>query len=170
MADACQDQIAQIYNEHHRWLHNWLGRRLGNRCDAPDLLQSTFEQVLRRPQATLDAAEPRAWLTAIARHLVIDHQRRQLVERAFLDALAALPEPLAPPPEERLAILETVVRLDAMLCGLGSRVRTAFLLSRLDGLSYADIARQQGVSLRTVEGDMAQAIAHCIAVRPRLAA
>ncbi|MNU05701.1 putative RNA polymerase sigma factor FecI [compost metagenome] len=51
--------------------------------------------------------------------------------------------------------------MDALLDGLPPKVRTAFLLSRLDGLGYKEIAAQLGVSLRSVESYMAKAIRHC---------
>src|SRR5256885_5890398 len=38
--------------------------------------------------------------------------RRRAIEQAYLDALAAMPEPVAPPPEVRLMVLETLVEID----------------------------------------------------------
>ncbi len=170
MTASCQQRqdIARLYSDHQAWIGHWLRRRLVNSADAPDLLQSTFEQVLLKPRPALEATEPRGWLTAIARHLLIDHQRRQRMEQAFRASLASLPEACLPSAEEQLLILESVIRLDAMLNGLGPKVRTAFLLSRLDGLTYPEIARQMGVSLRSVENYMAKAIAHCSAIRRQL--
>lgn len=170
MTASCQQRqaIARLYSDHHLWIQHWLRRRLANSADAPDLLHNTFEQVLLKPRAALEAAEPRGWLTAIARHLLIDHQRRQRMEQAFRETLAGLPEAHVPSAEEQLLILDSLVRLDAMLSGLGPRIRTAFLLSRLDGLTYPEIARQMRVSLRSVENYMAKGIAHCSAMRRQL--
>jgi RNA polymerase sigma factor (sigma-70 family) len=109
--------------------------------------------------------EPRAWLTTIAHGLVIDHVRRRSLERACLEAIAALPEPMAPSPETQMLLVEALVRIDAMLDGLPSKARSAFLLSRLDGLGYADIAQRLNVSLSSVEKYMATAIRHCLALR-----
>jgi RNA polymerase sigma-70 factor (ECF subfamily) len=36
--------------------------------------------------------EPRAYLTTIARNLLINHVRRRAIEQAYLDALALMPE------------------------------------------------------------------------------
>ncbi|MEG0447756.1 MAG: sigma-70 family RNA polymerase sigma factor, partial [Comamonas sp.] len=81
---------------------------------------------------------------------------------AWLDAMAQLPEPMAPSPEQQLLILETLHQIDAMLDGLPPKVREAFLLSQLDGLTYAQVAQQLGVTDRTVKRYMAQAFAQCI--------
>ena len=66
-----------------------------------------------------------------------------------------------PSPESQLILLETLARVDALLDGLRPKVRMAFLLSRLEGLSYKQIAVRLGVSLASVEKYMASAIRHC---------
>jgi RNA polymerase sigma-70 factor (ECF subfamily) len=164
------NDIALLYSDHHGWLVGWLRRRLGNPCDAADLAQDTFVRVLGRPQSLHGVREPRAWLTTIAHGLVVDHTRRAALERACLDAIASLPEPLGPPAEERHLLIESLVRIDNLLAGLPAKARSAFLLSRLEGLSYPEIARQLGVCLSSVEKYMATAIRHCLALRKDLKA
>ncbi|QPR34624.1 sigma-70 family RNA polymerase sigma factor [Delftia acidovorans] len=162
--------IALLYSDHHGWLVGWLRRRLGNPCDAADLAQDTFLRVLGKPQSLHGVREPRAWLTTIAHGLVVDHTRRAALERACLDAIASLPEPLAPSAEERHLLIESLVRMDNLLAGLPPKARSAFLLSRLEGLSYPEIALQLGVCLSSVEKYMAAAIRHCLALRKELTA
>ncbi|WP_326542075.1 sigma-70 family RNA polymerase sigma factor [Pseudorhodoferax sp.] len=157
--------IALLYQDHHGWLVGWLRRRLGHAGDAADLAHDTFVRVLGKPQALAQVREPRAWLSTIAHGLVVDHVRRAALERACLDAIAALPAALAPSAEERHLLVETLVRIDALLAGLPAKARSAFLLSRLDGLSYPEIAARLGVCLSSVEKYMATAIRHCLALR-----
>eukprot|EP01032_Pedospumella_encystans_P036726 gene36726-41568_t len=154
--------VETLYGDHHAWLQGWLRRKLGNACDAADLAQDTFMRVLGRPRELAELREPRAWLTTIAHGLAVDHVRRKTLERACLDAIAHLPEPQAPSPEAQLMLVEALVRIDAMLDGLAPKARSAFLLSRLEGLGYNEIARQLGVSLSSVEKYMATAIRHCL--------
>ena len=80
----------------------------------------------------------------------------------LLATLAQLSAPTVPSVEDRLLILETLHQIDAMLDGLGAKVRTAFLLSQLEGLAYADIAARLNVSERTVKRYMVQAFEQCI--------
>ena len=70
--------------------------------------------------------------------------------------------------QERLILLQTLTRIDALLDGLRPRVRTAFLLSRLEGLGYQAIAGRLGVSVSSVEKYMATAIRHCFLARNSL--
>ena len=84
------------------------------------------------------------------------------MERAYLDALAARPQAVQPSPEAQALILETLTELDALLDRLPSRVRQAFLLAQLEGLTYAVIAERLGVSERMVKKYMAQAMLHCL--------
>ena len=102
-------------------------------------------------------------LVHIAKGLMVDHWRRQTVERAYLDALAAMPEPLAPSPESRALILETLIRIDAALEALPARTREIFLLAQFDGLKYDAIADRMSVSLATVKRHMQTGFVACLA-------
>ena len=152
---------ASLFTGHQGWLLQRLLLRLRNRAEAEDVASETFVRVLHAGRLAA-IREPRAYLTTVARRLLIDHYRRQSLEQAWLATLAQLPAPTAPSVEERLLILETLQQIDAMLDGLGAKVRTAFLLSQLEGMAYADIAARLHVSERTVKRYMVQALTQCI--------
>lgn len=157
--DTSQD-LQTLYGNNHGWLQGWLRRRLGNAFDAADLAQDTFVRILvsgRMP----DAAQSRAHLTQIAKGLVIDLHRRRVLEAAYLEALAHLPETLAPSPEERALALEALLLLDAALGGLPAKVRETFMLSQLDGLTYSAIAAQLDISVGAVRKYMLRAALAC---------
>jgi len=107
-------------------------------------------------------SEPRAYLTTVAKRLVIDHYRRRSLEQAWLDTLALMPENFMPAPEERLIMLETLHQVDTMLDGLPPPVRSAFLLAQLEGLTYAEIAVRLNLSERTIKRHMVRALEQCI--------
>lgn len=153
--------IRALYIDHHAWLLGWLRRRLHHGDSAADLAQDTFVHILGKPERLQELRQPRAWLSTVAHGLLVDRVRRQRVERAYLEAIAHLPEAEVPSPESQLILLETLARVDALLDGLRPKVRMAFLLSRLEGLSYKEIAVRLAVSLGSVEKYMASAIRHC---------
>jgi RNA polymerase sigma-70 factor (ECF subfamily) len=97
---------------------------------------------------------------------MVDQFRRKAVEQAYLQALMHLPEAMAPSPEEQLAMMETILQLDHLLNGLKPVVRSVFLLSKLEGLTYPEIAATLGIALRTVEAHMAVALRHALVKRP----
>lgn len=160
------DPLHSLYSDHHGWLQGWLRRKLGCAHQAADLAQDAFLKVIARHEA-LYLTEARALLTTIARGLVIDHYRRAALERAYLDALAVLPEAETPSPEARYLLLETLIEIDRLLDGLPPKVRRAFLLSQIDGCTYAQIARELGVSLSSVQQYMTRAYGVCYAALQR---
>lgn len=154
------NDIAILYRQHHGWLRGWLQRKVGNAFDAADLAQATFLRVLA-PRGMQGVQEPRAYLTTIARNLLINHVRRRAIEQAYLDALALMPEPVAPPPEVRLMFFERLVELDRRLAGLPAQARQAFLLVQLDGMGQQEVATELGISLSTVKRHLARAALRC---------
>ncbi|MBU9810735.1 sigma-70 family RNA polymerase sigma factor [Rahnella sp. C60] len=150
-----------LYSSHHRWLKNWLRFKLGSANDADDLAQDTFMRVLTGDSAQ-EIREPKSFLCTIARRVMVDFFRRNALERAYLDMLALMPEEHMPSPEQRQCLLETLQQIDTMLDGLGEKVRQAFLLSQLEGLTYPVIAERLNVSVSSVKKYMAKATEHCL--------
>jgi RNA polymerase sigma factor (sigma-70 family) len=158
--------VEALYNEHHTWLRGWLFRRLRDAADASDLAQDTFVRILSTdntsPTPVTALHEPRAFLATVARRLLINHIRRQSLEQAYLDTLAALPEAYLPSPEQQMLWLEELQAVDAMLYGLSDKVRAVFVLSQIEGMTYAEIATELSISERSVKRYMAQAMTECI--------
>jgi RNA polymerase sigma-70 factor (ECF subfamily) len=154
------DQVDRLYVSHHGWLVGWLRGKLGSDGDAADIAQDTFVRLLGR-RVEQDLREPRSYLATIAQGLVVDFFRHRRLERAYLDTIATLPEEHIPSLESRAILLETLCRIDAMLDGMKPVVRRAFLMSQLEGMTYAEIAAQLNVTKRTVGNYMATALEHC---------
>lgn len=159
------EHVSDLYVEHRGWLQRWLTHKLS--CDekALDLLQATFIRLMAKPEKLGDLREPRAYLTTIANGLVSDHWRRQSVEQTYLDALTLHPTEHQPSEEQRALAIELLTQLNTLLQQMKPLIRSAFLLSQLDGLTYRQIADQLHVSERTVKSYMALAMLHCLRLK-----
>jgi len=154
--------IEALYKNHHAWLQSWLRRRLGHAGDAADLAHDTFIRLMLAPRNVDAADEPRAFLTHVAKGLVVDLWRRREIERAYLETLQALPEPHAPSPETQLQVIEALVQIDRLLAGLAPRTRQVFLLAQLDGLSLQQISDQVAMPVITVRRHIHKALLRCL--------
>ena len=158
-----QSAITDLYCEHHGWLFSWLRRKLGCAHNAADLAQDTFARILNARESVATLREPRAFLSTTARRLIIDQVRRKQIENAYLQELALTAEVLEgfQSPEQILTTLEALEQIAFILEGMQEKARQAFVLYYLDGLTQCEIARQLGLSDRTVRKYLIQALLHC---------
>lgn len=158
---ALQQEVKALYSDHHGWLYAWLRRRLGCSHNAADLAHDTYLRVIASGRAPApDEARPH--LMQIAKGLVVDRHRRQLIEQAYLEALARQPKDFAPSPEDRAIALQGLLRIDAMLARLAPKVRETFFLSQFDELTYRQIAARLGISVAAVRKYMLKAMEACV--------
>lgn len=154
--------LETLFRNHYAWLRERLRRHTDSPHGAEDVASEAFLH-LAQHRALDEVREPRALLTTIARRVLFETWRRRDLERAYLDALAQMPEAVHPSPEERALVMEMLVAVSAALDGLPPKPRKAFLLSQLDGMTYADIARELGVSVSMVRQYMVRALAAVVA-------
>jgi RNA polymerase sigma-70 factor (ECF subfamily) len=146
-----------MYREHHAWLFALVRRHAGGHpADAWDLVQDTFERLLRQTYL-----EQRGWsrgyLATIARRLLIDRHRRRALEAAYLAALAQQPELFSPSPEMLAQVSQQLLAVCAVLDRMPPRMRRVFLLARLQGLPYEAIADRLKLTVNVVQKDMVHA-------------
>ncbi|MFU8927069.1 sigma-70 family RNA polymerase sigma factor [Acinetobacter puyangensis] len=157
--------FSQIYQSHHSTLLRWFNSKLNHQQQAEDLSHEVFYRILKS-EYQQDIKEPKAWLLGIAKHIVIDHWRKQHIERLYLDALRYIPEDYHPSAEHEACIRESIYQVHFILEQLPARVAQTFLLARLDGLNYVQIAEQLNISETTVKRDMKQAFLACMQIDP----
>ncbi len=155
-----QENIETLYKDHHGWLQRWLRGRLGCEHRAADLAHDTYVRALISDNIPADN-QPRRYLTRIAKSLMIDFFRRRQIEEAYLQTISCLPEPEVPSAETQHLVVETLLEIDQMLHTLPHKVQRAFLMRKIDGASYYEIATVLGVSISSVEKYVARALTTC---------
>jgi RNA polymerase sigma-70 factor (ECF subfamily) len=119
---------------------------------ADDLTQDTYLRAFRALPAFEGRSSARTWLLGIARRACADHlravvRRRRLDERLALQAHTETPHP---DPAHRLGAADLLDRLS-------DERRTAFVLTQVLGMSYAEAADVEDVPVGTIRSRVARA-------------
>lgn len=140
-------------------LVSWFRRRVPDAAEAEDLTQESFLRISQLADHE-SVIHFEAYLFRTARSVLADRHRRRIVRRAGAhDTL----EPIHEPADEADALRtllarEKLRRVSALLQALPERTRMVFVLSRLEGLRYADIAKRMNISVSAVQKHMLRAI------------
>ncbi|MBS7792334.1 RNA polymerase sigma factor [Roseococcus sp. SDR] len=141
-----------------------IARRVGCRAAAADLVQDLFLRLWQRPP--VDAHAAARYLTVSARNIATDHLRA-VSHRAPRAAISPDLPDRSPAPDAVLAGRQELEAVEAALAALPERTRQAFLLNRVHERTCPEIAQLLGVSLATVERDIARALLACRAILDR---
>jgi len=157
-APVTVDTLAQRFGP---VLLQFFQRRVRHKQEAEDLTQEVFVRLMRRGNVT-DLNDVRGYLFETAANTLNDHLRkrrsRQGAHHEPFDAELHGSKDFAT--DHVLIGAETLTRASRALLELPERTRTIFVLRRLEGLQYQDIAHRLGVSLSLVEKQMARAVAY----------
>lgn len=145
--------VDQLYRSHQSWLHQWLRQKLGNTDQAADLVQDTFIKLLQTRDELFGIKEPRAYLTSIAKNLLIDQVRRKRIEQAYLDGLSQMEYMLdaVASPEDQMQIIQAINQLCKALEGVCEKAQQAFILHYLEGYTHKEIAERLNVSTKMIQ-------------------
>lgn len=155
------DGVRDLYLRHGAEIRRALVRRFGSAQDGLDDAVQTaflrFGQLERRDQV----ANPRAFILVMARNLIQDSLRRAAVRQAWTEA--EIHAPSAPVLEERtpesvLLEKERFAALEDAIARLPERQRRCLTLSRVEGLSYAEISGLTGWSPADISRQIARAL------------
>lgn len=168
---ALQSTLIAGFDTHYAGLLRFLTRRTGCADAAKDLAHDTWLRLAER-EATGDAAttsavadvprDERAYLYTVAAHLASNwHRRERRGEERFVhDAQPdLLPAAACQGDVARTHVLrEAVAAIEQALWALPERRRVIFLAHRLDGDPHDLLAQRHGVSVKTVEREVMQAM------------
>lgn len=145
MADEQIDPAAYAFSKNREKLIANACAIVANRAIAEELVQESWLRWHGNSYPARDA-EPIFW--RIVRNLALDWKRRARIEQDGLAAHLDTTE-TAPDSERVVCAREELRRVVAALDALPQRTVTAFRMHRVDGLTYAVIARRLGISPST---------------------
>jgi RNA polymerase sigma factor (sigma-70 family) len=142
-------------------LVHFILRRLRNAEDARDLAQEAYLRFLQVPDASV-IRHPLRYLYRIALNLVYEFRLRRDRSIVTFDSQIAeeQAERIPMDPDSELGQgLATTEQLDRILKQIPSHYRRVLVMHKRDGLSYAEIAAQTGLSKQSVQKYLARAMA-----------
>lgn len=154
------DEIAALYVAEHDRLERQISRRVGCRATACDLVHDIFLRIWERASDRWGSQS--AYLSRCARNAAIDHVRAEQRRSEFFSGI--LPEQYAADiasPYDIVSARQDMGNIDQALAALPTRTRHIFLLNRIHGRSFSEIAAVLGISTRAVAKHMARAVAAC---------
>ena len=147
-----------VFRSHYAHLVRMAESVVRERALAEEVAQEVMLELWRRRETLQVEQTFRAYLLRSTRNRALNHVRHQRVV-AREAAIAAIDSPSAPSAEDQLLGIELEQAVRAAIDGLPKKCREVFLLSRDQGLKYAEIAVALEISVKTVEKRMGQALA-----------
>ena len=139
--------FGELLERHEREIFAYVLRLVGDRHEADDLYQETFLAAFRAWPPPRRGNE-RAWLYRIATNKAIDRARR----RRRLVPLADLR--LAAPDRDGVTVADLATAVRALPTGQ----RAAFVLRKVEGRPYAEVASVPGCSEEAARSRVAEAL------------
>jgi len=142
--------FGELLERHEREIFAYALRLTGDRDDADDVYQETFLAAFRGWPPPRRGQE-RAWLYRIATNKVIDRARKakRLVRLSDVKDLR-----LATPERDGVSLADLTAAVKVLPAGQ----RAAFVLRKVEGLEYADVARVLECSEEAARSRVAEAM------------
>ncbi len=156
--------LRSLVQDNHQSLIRYLRRRMGDTEDVADVAQDLYCQIARQPDVAA-IKQPRAYLFQAARNLIFNrnqHRRYIGADAHFsIDDVAEVEVVCSSPSPERVTQgRQELAIVEAAIEELSPKCRMVFLLVRFEGHSYKEAAGYMGLTVKSIEYYMHQAITH----------
>lgn len=150
-----RDQFKDIFNSHFDEVRNYIYFRCGDAELATDIAQESFLKLWEKRLA-IRLDKVKGLLYKIAGDHFISNYRKQKTEMNFRMNLKTDRENITP--EDQIRFKELQGKYHEALIQLSEKQRIVFLMSRIDGLKYHEIAERLEISVKAVEKNMTKAL------------
>jgi RNA polymerase sigma factor (sigma-70 family) len=167
---ADQDRaISAAFARESRRLRGFVRRRIADACEADDIVQEAFAELIEATRIATPIEHVGAWLVRVAGHRIIDRFRRPRtvslddaggpIDDDAPSLAALLPSPDAGP-ERRYAQRRLMAAVEAALAELPAAQREVFIAHELEGRSFRQLAEETGVAINTLLARKRYAVMH----------
>lgn len=160
LVDHGRAYFAALFHKYRSSLFRYLSGLVSSPDDAAELVQESYVRLLQHDDVARLEAVSRTYLFQIATNLARDHFRRRTTRHtgAHFDLADFEIADEHGGPEHKVVWDQTIDSIKQGIKELSPMTRRIFLLSRFRGKTYPQIAELLGVSTRTVERKMREAM------------
>jgi RNA polymerase sigma-70 factor (ECF subfamily) len=150
-----QQDYKQCFDQYFDPLRNYLYYKCGDSDLATDIVQDVFLKVWEKP-IDVTSKTIKSLLYKMVNDAFFDHLRKNKVANKYLSRLDLNLNSNGP--DDILEFEELKQQYETSLATLGEKQRCVFLMSRMEDLTYKEIAGRLSISVKAVEKRMSQAL------------
>ena len=151
MNNVCEEQVfSSIFKANSKTVFNYIYYKFGNEEKAHDAVQEAFVKLWENCSKVVPE-KAKSYLYTVANNMYLNVIKS---EKVRLKYAAPSLEHSNESPEFLMEEQQYKEKLDNALNDLPENQRTTFLLNRIDGKKYAEIAEMEGVSVKAIEKRM----------------
>lgn len=159
MRSGSTKAFALLFNKYYSDLVLYCGTFLQDLTACEDIVQNTFLKLWECRQESDISSSLRAYLIRCARNMCLDELRHRHVKTKYLNSeLSRIEDNGKDYTENYILYSELESLLTAAIQRLPEKEKEAFVMSRINDLKYKQIAQILGVSQRTVEVRISNAL------------
>ncbi len=148
---VCEEEVyAALFSAHSKTIFNYIYYKFGNEEKAYDAVQDAFIKLWENC-SKVSPEKAKSFVYTVANNLYLNVIKAEKVRLKHREASANTEYET---PEFVMEQREFKEKLDKALQNLPENQRTTFLLNRIDGRKYAEIAELEGVSVKAIEKRM----------------
>ena len=147
-----------LYNKYNKKLYKFGYSILKSHEEAENLIQNVFISLWENRYKVEKNSSIRYYLFTIAYNTSISLLRKKARESNFIEYLKSLPEISEEPVNLELEYNELANKLDEIVKALPQRQKEVYLLHKVSGLKYTEIAKKLNISVNTIENHMSRAL------------
>ena len=153
-----QEKFRQRFETYYPMLCRVALGYLSDRQECEDIVQECFIAVWHNGRHELEEREFLSYMTRAVKNNCISNLRKQPHQTVSLDEDATLSNYAQTLAEEEAPEVTYDEKLKEVLDVLPPKCKEIFLLSKLHGMKYQDIATELDISVKTIENQMGKAL------------
>jgi RNA polymerase sigma-70 factor (family 1) len=148
----------QIFITYSRQVYTLCLKLTKDSEQARDLTQEIFARLWIRREKLREVYHFNGFLSTVALNLIRNHLQKKVLDPANEEYMVTWFRESAPTPDKAIEIKELQRALQEAVDHLPPQLNRSFVLSRMAGMSHAEIARQMKLSPLTVKSHIARAL------------
>lgn len=152
-----QKEFKEIYDKFYTGLANYAFSVLKDRDAAKDVVQEVFLDLWNKRATLSIQTSLQAYLVRAVKFKSIDFIRKDKTKQQYIASAVTEDRTFQANSDDEDELDERKKRLSYAIAQLPTKCRQAFMLSRVNGYTYKEVAAEMDISVKTVENQISRA-------------